>query len=236
MKLGEARRIIGSLSFPSKMPGTSYGLPATACIAGQKLAALENSVCHGCYALKDRHSWRNAVVSQSRRLASLTHPQWVTAMVRLLRHIHGKDKIRIDLGISGQRLMRRGGVRWRYNETGFHRWHDSGDLQSVEHFARICDVARATPKIKHWIPTQELRFVTRYIESGGIIPENLLVRVSGVFIDEGTARSWPTISTVFTKSPPTGAHVCPAPSQEHRCMDCRACWSPKVPHVGYALH
>lgn len=45
MTLGRARAIAGSLGFPSKMPGSSYGLPVRACQAGEKLARVEGSAC-----------------------------------------------------------------------------------------------------------------------------------------------------------------------------------------------
>ena len=42
--------------------------------------------------------------------------------------------------------------------------------------------------------------------------------------------------SVFTESPPAGAHVCPAPEQENYCGACRACWDRKVKVVSYRRH
>jgi hypothetical protein len=232
LTIGEAKKIIGgSLSFPTKLPGTSYGLPARECILGKKLAQIKGTVCSGCYALADHYSWPNPVKAQYRRLASLTDPRWVGAMVRLLLHYHSRPFIMIDTG-----KVRLGPDRWRPNPTGYHRWNDSGDLQSVKHFAMICEVARLTPKIRHWLPTQELGFVRQYLRDGGAIPSNLLVRVSSVMIDDPVRRSWPTTSEVFADNLPADAHICPAPQQDHQCGSCRACWSSEVPHVAYAQH
>jgi len=236
MTLGEARRIIGSLGFPSKMPGTSYGLPAKACITGAKLALVAGSACAICYALRDRSTWTNPRKAQAKRLASIANPLWTAAMIRLLNHLHDKPYIRCDLGYTGVRLQRVGGQRWRKNETGFHRWHDSGDLQSVEHLAAICEVARQTPRIKHWLPTQELGIVARFLRDGGKIPENLVIRVSGIMLDDDARRGWPHTSSVYTKLSPAGSYVCPSMSQDHRCGSCRACWSPEIPHVAYEAH
>lgn len=241
MTLTTARRIIGSLSFPSKMPGTSYGLPATACIAGSRLAKIPGTPCSLCYALKDHYTWTNSVKAQQRRLAAITDPRWVDAMVRVLLYTHAKPFLKVDLGLSPQKRPRafeaNGGKRWRMNPTGFHRWHDSGDLQSIEHLAAICAVVRRTPRIRHWLPTQELRMVNSFIAQGGVIPENLVIRVSSAFLNDTKLRAWPQTSAVYSvRRLPDEAHVCPAPKQEHRCGDCRACWSHTVAHVAYELH
>jgi hypothetical protein len=237
LTLGEAKAIAGSLGFPSKMPGTSYGLPARACIAGAKLAKIPGTVCASCYALNGGANYQmpRAVIGMERRLAGISHPRWVDAMVRLLLHTHA-GPIRVDLGIAGVRLQARGGQRHRWNEPGFHRWHDSGDLQSVSHFAAICVVARRTPQIAHWLPTQELGMVRRYLAGGGHIPRNLVVRVSSVTLNDLRRRAWPTTSSVFTARPPADAHRCPAPKQGHECRSCRACWSGAVAHVAYEVH
>lgn len=238
LTLGRARKIAGSIGYPSKMPGTSYALPATACITGAKLAKIPGTICHTCYALGGRAGYQmpRAQVGMLRRLHGIRDPRWVDAMVRLLSHEHAKTAIRVDLGAVGVRLQARGGSRWRWNEPGFHRWHDSGDLQSVDHLAAICEVARLTPKIKHWLPTQELSMVKAYLDAGHTIPRNLIIRVSSVMIDEPLRRSWPHTSSVFKESTPADAHICPAPMQDHQCRSCRACWSPSVAHVAYEAH
>lgn len=238
MTLGRARSIAGSLGFPSKMPGTSYGLPALACVTGAKLAKIAGTVCSTCYALGGKASYQmpRAALGQRRRLVSITDPQWIEAMVRLLSDAHGRSKIKVDLGVVGVRRQRAGGSRYQWNAPGFHRWHDSGDLQSVEHFAAICEVASLTPKIKHWLPTQELGMVRRFLADGGTIPANLTVRVSNVMLGDLRRRAWPTTSSVFKIAPPSDAHACPAPRQEHRCGECRACWSKDVPHIAYEAH
>ena len=45
MLIKEAHAIAGSIGYPSKMPGTSYGLSAEKCITGSKLAQIEGSTC-----------------------------------------------------------------------------------------------------------------------------------------------------------------------------------------------
>lgn len=216
------------------MPGTSYGLPARACITGAKLAKVPLTACSVCYALSDRYASRNAAEAQRRRLASLSHPRWVEAMTLLLLHVHRVPRFKVDAGVKNAK--RRGLQRWQWNEAGFHRWHDSGDLQSTEHFGMICEVARRTPRIRHWLPTQELGMVKCYLAGGGAVPANLAVRVSSVMIDDAARRAWPLTSSVVAARTPDNAHICPAPTQDHRCGACRACWSREVPHVAYELH
>lgn len=236
MTLRRAKEIVGSIGYPTKMPGTSYGLPARACILGSKLAKVAGTVCGGCYALKGQYRIPKAVIGQEKRLASLGHPLWVKAMVRLLNHLHSKPRIRVDLGMRGVRRQRKGGDRHRWNEPGFHRWHDSGDLQSVEHLGMICAVAMQTPKIKHWLPTNELGFVHRYLATGGAFPDNLLVRVSSIMVGDLHVRAWPHTSSVFTGTAFPPGHICPASRQGHECKRCRACWSHDVAHVAYPIH
>ena len=125
----EAKEITGGLSAPSKMPGPSYNLPAQACITGAKLVKVMGSVCKGCYALKGRYNFNNVRLALARRLESLDHPQWVYAMIVL---------------IKGEEVF---------------RWHDSGDLQSSWHLKRIFEVCEATPETSHWLPTREAKFL-----------------------------------------------------------------------------
>ena len=230
MKLAEAKTIAGTLSFPSKMPGTSYGLPASACIVGAKLAQVPGSTCHGCYALKDHYTWGNPQKAMRRRLEAISDPKWVPAMVTLLLHKHRHPHFRIDLG-----KVPKGTPRHRMNVAGWHRWHDSGDIQGVWHLEKICAVAAATPKIRHWIATRETKMVRDFVDVGGIIPDNLTVRISATMVDDPAISSWPLTSTVHLAKPPIG-HECPAPTQHNECRDCRACWSKDVSNVSYHKH
>jgi hypothetical protein len=208
MLIGEAKSLTGGgLGFPSKMPGTSYGISAHNCITGAKLATVPGSVCHGCYALRNNYNYSSVRKAHANRQASLAGNAWTPAMVTLLEH---------------------SGTRW-------HRWHDSGDLQSVDHLIKICAVAALTPKIKHWLPTRELGIVQDYIKQGGTVPDNLCIRVSATMIDGPATRAWPTTSGVHTSKPDHG-RTCPAPQQGNKCGNCRACWNRKVEHVSYHKH
>ncbi len=211
LKKIQAKTICGSLTSTSKMPCKSYSLPTEACITGAKMAKLEGSICSSCYANKGFYKMYAKTIkpAQYARLQSIDDPLWISGMVALI----GKDE--------------------------FFRWHDSGDLQSLDHLVKIAKVAQETPSTKHWLPTREYSIVKEYIKAYGALPSNLIVRLSAMYPDkpvqipkslQGFANI--TASNVHTSSPQ--GFVCKAPSQDGACMDCRACWSNKT--VSYALH
>jgi len=201
MLIKEAKKITGGLSKPGKMPEGSYNLPASACKTGAKLRQIPGTPCHGCYAFKFRYNFSNVKDALTRRLESLTHPQWIPAMVVLIK---GKK---------------------------FFRWHDSGDLQSVQHLINIMEVCKLTSVTMHWLPTQERKFLPLSQDS---IPKNLLIRLSNAKNDTKPGRAWDHWSTVVTT--PRPGHVCPAPEQGNECGSCRACWSKNVKEVQYRIH
>ena len=194
----EAKEITGGLSAPSKMPGPAYNLPAQGCITGAKLQAVPGSVCSGCYALKGRYNFKNVRLALARRLESLDHPQWVFAMTVL---------------IKGEEVF---------------RWHDSGDLQSVQHLKNIFEVCNKTPETSHWLPTREAKFLPLSTDS---IPKNLIIRMSSHMIDQAPVKFWPWTSTVST-----GDFTCPASKQGNQCRSCRNCWDRNIANVSYPKH
>ncbi len=221
MTLPLARSIVGSdLGRPSKMPGTSWGISARDCSRGAELATQPGTVCGICYARRGHYTCGSVVAAHSRRLEGLDHPRWVAAMAYLIR-VHGEN---------------------------WFRWFDSGDLQSVGHLAKICDVARRTRRCQHWLPTHEHEHVREYLADGGIVPPNLCIRISADHVEDR-----PT-------NPPVGARIAtstvhkfkgePVPAasgrrkhslecrsylNENRCGQCRACWDPRVKNVSYPI-
>lgn len=212
MRVIEAEAIAGTIGYPSKMPGTSYGIPAQACKVGSKLAKVEGSTCSKCYALRGNYQFRSTQLSQGKRLAGITNDLWVEAMVVLLRAAHKSGKL-----------------------PRYHRWHDSGDLQSREHLAKICAVCRATPELRHWLPTREAKIVKDFVRDGGEIPENLVIRLSATMVDGSAPASWLQTSTVVSTGEAVG-HLCPSRHQANKCGECRACWSAEVGNVTYPVH
>ena len=63
----------------------------------------------------------------------------------------------------------------------YHRWFDSGDIQSYSHLMKIFEVCENTPHIKHWIATREYSIVDKVDEKD--VPKNLCLRVSAIKVD-----------------------------------------------------
>lgn len=226
--LASASKLVAGLSAPGKMPCHSYGLPAAECNVGSKLRAASTdarpTVCGGCYALKGSYRMYPEVIpAQYRRLASVQRAlasadaadNWVGAMVAL--------------------------IGWRERESKVFRWHDSGDLQSVEHLTLIVRVADALPWIRFWLPTREAGVLGAWLKANGALPANLTVRQSAALVDHfpraDRAQGGRTFSAVAKNAPgPDGAHACPAYRQSGECRSCRACWDADVPVVVYPLH
>ncbi len=196
----EARKITGGLSKPSKMPGPAHNLPAWNCITGQKLVNKPGSVCSGCYAMKNRYRFTNVREAMDRRLQALEDPRWVDAMVTLIK------------------------------DQDWFRWHDSGDIQSMEHLKNIFEVCKQTPNTKHWMPTREAKFLKDI--DPATVPTNLIIRMSSHMIDQGPVTFWPWTSTVTSQD----GRTCPAPEQGNSCGSCRACWDRSTPNVCYGKH
>jgi hypothetical protein len=201
------KNLTGGLGKPSKMPGASYGLPAlTSCATGRKLSKKAGTVCSSCYACKGRYVTPVVQAAQARRLASIDDPGWVDSMVALIGRKRSK----------------------------FFRWHDSGDLISVEHLSKICQIAIRLPRYMFWLPTQEHVLVSKFCQNHSI-PANLVIRLSTPKIDGRPVTTDLCTSSVYRDSDPLG-HACPAPTQGGKCRDCRACWSSSVKHVSYKAH
>jgi hypothetical protein len=111
----------------------------------------------------------------------------------------------------------------------FFRWHDSGDLQSLEHLKNIFEVCRRTPNTRHWLPTREAQILKQVQPED--VPKNLIIRFSSHMIDQGPVKAWPWTSTVVTKN-----KTCPAAEQDNTCGRCRACWSRDVKNIAYGKH
>ncbi len=210
MLIGEATRIAGTLGRPSKMPGWSTSTSALKCQVGSKLRKVPGSVCEGCYAMGANYQYPSVKVAHARRFEGLRHPEWVSAMVTLIdRRVSLKDP--------------------------YFRWHDSGDLQGVWHLRNICEVARLTPKVRHWLPTREKQMIRALERSGVEVSGNLTIRLSGSMIDGPQPRSKGPTSTVSSDGSVIG-HLCPAADQGNECGACRACWDPQVGNVTYRKH
>jgi hypothetical protein len=199
MKTSEAWTIVGGLSKPSKMPGWSIGLPAKECKTGGKLQAVPGSVCYDCYAMKGCYVFKVVQDAQYRRLAAIYTAQWVEAMATLIQS----------------------------KKADVFRWHDSGDVQDLEHLNKIYEVCRLTPSKRHWMPTREA-WVKDHLNRA---PSNLVIRFSAPMVDQAAPASWPNTSTVVTAQA-----TCPSAKQGNICGDCRNCWNKEIKNISYGQH
>lgn len=205
-----AKEITGGLSKPSKMPGFAYSIPAQACNVGSRLRSVQGSICSKCYALKGRYVFGNVKKALQRRLASLVNAEWIEAMT------------------------------FQINQAGVNvfRWHDSGDIQNLEHLERIAQVCRLTPDVRHWLPTREYALVTAYKEKHGSFPDNLNIRLSAYMVDgplpAGAAERLGVTMSGVTSDPKKVS--CPAYKQSGVCGSCRACWDKNQAVVFYPKH
>lgn len=199
-----ANAITGGLSKPSKMPGRAYNLPPQECKVGSLLRQIKGSTCSKCYAFRGHYMYGVVRKSMYGRLASITDPQWVDAMATL---------------IAKQSPL-------------YFRWHDSGDLQSMEHLQKIVEVCRLTPSTKHWLPTREAKLLQEYYASYKT-PLNLVIRYSMPMVGQPPSHQFPHTSTVVVKK---SEATCPAHSQGNECGDCRRCWNPRITNISYPKH
>jgi hypothetical protein len=201
MKAIELDEITGTLSKPSKMPGWSYGIPAKECKTGSKLAKIPGTVCYDCYALKGCYVFKNVQAAQYKRLKAIDDPRWVQAMAA--------------------QILRR--------KSKWFRWHDSGDIQSLDHLKKIFSVCLLTPDVNHWMPTRETGILKQIkLEE---VPANLIIRASATKVDGPPPSSWPWTSTVVTEG-----KTCPAAEQDNKCLSCRACWDKSISNIAYGKH
>ena len=202
-----ATELVGGFSKPSKMPCLSWSISAKRCKTGAKLLKVKGSICSTCYALKGNYGFPIVKAAHERRFQSLQSSQWTSAMI----------------------------VAIRGNESsGFFRWHDSGDLQSLEHFKKLVEIARALPDIKFWLPTREYSIIASFLRTDSM-PENLIVRLSAYML-EGEPPALAKRLGLTTSGVTKTGFTCPASNQGGKCLTCRACWSKDVLNVNYKKH
>lgn len=224
MEYRQALKVIGGLSTPSKVPWFAWSIPASRCNVGGKLRQHKGTVCSKCYAHKGFYNMPRVKDALERRYQALSNPAFVEAFIVVLNYhyYHKKNTV--------------------IKENRF-RWHDSGDLQDMDHLKKIVAIAEATPYIKHWLPTKESKLIWRYMLGIGKFPNNLFVKVSMPNVNQsvesaGTSRVFPSYTSVSTELMPN-IYNCPAadPVNDYgSCTDCKCdtCWSNI--NVNYIIH
>ena len=211
MKIKDIEKKIGTLSNPSKMPAFGWGISAKKCVTGAKLAKIKGTICSKCYALKGRYVFKNVFNAHEVRRKAIEEIEWVDYMAELLTlKYKNLDKLK------------------RY-----HRWFDSGDIQSFGHLMKIFEVCELTPQIRHWLATREYQLINQLDVKD--VPKNLCLRVSAIKVDSKPPTFWKWTSGVHKDKKAMGRE-CPAYKQDGECGSCRACWSRKVKQVSYKEH
>jgi len=248
--LKEANSIAGTLSKTSKMPCRSYGITAKACQTGTAMKQLNQDKLHiTCthdiqIALKDgkliptcalcycddrgNYNYPSVMSSLHKRLESITNPLWTEALVYMIEHERTKG-------------------------YEYFRWHDSGDIQSLDHIEQIIVACICTPLVAHWLPTLEAgTHIAQFVQKYGSIDRirNLCVRASTPFIN---SRSMPNkklgvqASVViaddrtFRKEMTTfmNDNICTAKlhtgEDKGKCGACRKCWDKNIDVIKYPL-
>ena len=220
MNIKQAKQVCGSdLGKASKMPGFGYGISAKDCQTGAQLAKVPGSVCSDCYALKGNYIYPSVKLSHKRRLNSINTDlnAWIGGMVHLIAK-------RVDPKVP------------------YFRWHDSGDLQSLDHLKAIVTIAKYFPQIAFWLPTKEKKYVLAFISEGGEVPQNLAIRLSASMKDQKAKLSnrlkvlGMQSSQAFSNPNMDDVASCPASLQDDECKDCRKCWDKTIPCVTYKVH
>jgi len=210
MNLKQAEQKVGGLSQPSKMPSYGWSISAKRCNTGSKLAKVKGSVCYNCYALKGRYMFNNVQTALDRRFNSWSDDResFIKAMIFIM---HNKQHI---------------------INTGVFRWFDSGDIQGIDMLTDINRIAKATPHVKHWLPTKEYKLMSSHNLD---IAYNLTIRVSNPSRNKSFKGSYDYVSAVYDTKV-KGSYMCPAPKQNNECGSCRACWDKAVEEVVYKAH
>ena len=220
MTKAQAHTIHGGLTQTTKMPCKSYSLPTIACITGFRMSKIADSICNKCYANKGNYlKYANNIEPvQHARLESISmaiaDPEyralWIQAMV-------------VSIG-----------------DDEYFRFHDSGDIQNIDHLELYAELARALPSCRFWLPTREYSIVAAFTAQYDV-PANLIIRLSAMFIDKAvivpkTLHGVPGIAVSNVHSIKPIGTACNAPKQNGECRGCRACWNRKVAAVSYSIH
>ena len=221
IKKSQAASVCGTLTATSKMPCKSLSLPTESCITGSKMAEMPGSICSSCYANKGFYSM----------YANTIKPAQFSRLDAIWQALESQENA--ELWVSGMVSL--------IGSDSYFRWHDSGDLQSLEHLELIVHVCEATPGCKHWLPTREYGIIKDYISKHGKLPANLIVRLSAMYPDKPVkipsslvSIQGITASNVHTSGATIHGERCTAPDNNGSCGECRACWSGSI--VSYEMH
>ena len=196
------------LSKTSKLDGIlSWSLQALDTCPGSKDSLGELvPACQGCYATTGNYRFANVKKPREFNREDWKRDEWVNDMVLAL------------------------------DSSRYFRWFDSGDMYTLQLACKIYEVMKATPWVKHWLPTRMHKF-NKYktiIERMQKLP-NVVVRFSSDSVTGGLIEGLNT-STIFSDTLPANAFECKAYQNEGKCSGCRACYDKSVSVIAYKAH
>jgi hypothetical protein len=201
------------LSKAGKMPCRSWSLQAlTTCPGSIGDKGTLVDACKGCYATGGNYRFPNVKQPRESNQKDWKRAAWVSDMVAEL------------------------------DNDRYFRWFDSGDVYSLKLAEKILAVMKATPWVKHWLPTRMHKFVKFHgvfaaMES---LP-NVVVRYSSDSVTGKTVAGRNT-STIIPPVDTTNRRqtifltVCESSTREGKCGPCRACWNQDVSVIAYPAH
>ena len=196
------------LSKTSKLDGIlSWSLQALDTCPGSKDSQGDLvPACQGCYATTGNYRFANVKKPREFNREDWKRDSWVNDMVLAL------------------------------DSSRYFRWFDSGDMYTLQLACKIYEVMKATPWVKHWLPTRMHKF-NKYktiIERMQAL-DNVVVRFSSDSVTGGVIEGLNT-STIFSDTVPEGAIECKAYQHEGKCNGCRACYDKSVSVIAYKAH
>jgi hypothetical protein len=162
--------------------------------------------CQGCYATTGNYRFANVKKPREFNREDWKRDSWVSDMVIAL------------------------------DSSRYFRWFDSGDMYDLSLANKILAVMKATPWVKHWMPTRMHKFIKfqHTIDAMQELP-NVVVRFSSDSVTGETVPGQNT-STIFSDTLPEGATECKAYQHEGKCNGCRACYDKTVSVIAYKAH
>lgn len=198
------------LSVTSKLDGIrSWSLQALDTCPGS-ISASGGLVdaCKGCYATTGNYVFAHVKAPRLHNREDWQRDGWVADMVKAL------------------------------DNDRFFRWFDSGDMYSLDLANKMLEVMKATPHVKHWLPTRMHKFE----KFANVLAQmkalaNVSVRFSSdSVIGEYTEGLHGSVIVPSPDDAPNGVTLCRAYANDGKCNGCRACYDKAVPVVAYPAH
>ena len=196
------------LSKTSKLDGIlSWSLQALDTCPGSKDSQGDLvPACQGCYATTGNYRFSNVKKPREFNREDWKRDSWVSDMVKAL------------------------------DSSRYFRWFDSGDMYDLSLANKILAVMKATPWVKHWLPTRMHKFIKfQHTIDAMMSLDNVVVRFSSDSVT-GQTIAGQTTSTIFSDTVPEGALECKAYEHEGKCNGCRACYDKNVSVIAYKAH